>query len=270
MTRTNPAAEAAIAIPDRVQSALQESAARTGTDFGYLLQVARRESHFRPAAQAPNSTAAGVFQFNEQTWLHMVKAYGAKYGLAAQAAEIKVDADGRQEVPDATARRNILAERSDPRLSALMAGELAQQNRGYMEKRLGRPVSDGEIYAAHVFGANGAVRLIKAADDAPGQRADQVLRGAARGNRNLFYNRGSHSARSAGQVMAGLQSGTRATRGAARPPAGEPQAGQTIAAADSAFDARPTLAAAKAVPLPRSRPSDLLSANTVAVVALGG
>jgi hypothetical protein len=263
MITTDPTVQAT-ATRGQVQNALQESSNRTGTNFSYLLRVAQRESHFKAAVQAPNSSASGVFQFNEQTWLHMVKAYGGKYGLGSEAQEISTGTDGRQEVSDPAARQAILAERNDPRLSALMAGQLASENRSFLEKRLGRPVNDGEVYAAHIFGASGALKLIHAADDNPDQSAAALLPAAARANRNLFYGRGGHhQARSAEQVMAQLESGS-GSLPAGSAVAGNPPATSQIALADDGFDARPTPAA---IPLPRSRPADMLTPDTATLLS---
>jgi len=247
----------------QVQSALAESSSRTGADFHYLLKVAERESHMRSTAQAPNSSAAGVFQFNEQTWLAMVKQSGAKFGLGTEASEISSGPGGRQEVSDPAARQAILAERNDPRLAALMAGQLANQNRSYLQKHLGRPVSDGEVYAAHIFGAGGALKLINAADGSPDQAAASVLPTAARANHNLFYSR--HQPRTAEQVMARLDSIAGGPSPAMPAPAGPtPAANFMQVADDSSFDARPTAAA---VPVPLARPSNLLTPDTSTALA---
>jgi len=134
----------------------------------------------------------------------MVKTNGAKYGLGDQASQIKVGAHGRLEVPDPTARKAILAERHDPKLASQMASELASTNRAFLAKRLNRPVSDGEVVAAHAFGGSGALKLIRARDANPNQAADQVLPHAAHSNRNLFYDHNTHQPRTVGQVMARL------------------------------------------------------------------
>jgi hypothetical protein len=60
-----------------VVAALTRAANRTGADFGYLLQTAMRESSLNPEAKAPTSSATGLFQFIEQTWLGTVKQHGA-------------------------------------------------------------------------------------------------------------------------------------------------------------------------------------------------
>lgn len=262
MNTESVSADAVAAVPETVRAAIAESSASTGADFGYLMRVAERESHFRSAAHAPNSSAAGVFQFNEQTWLHMVKTYGAKYGLAGQAKAIVVNPQtGRHEVPGTALRRSILAERNDPKLSALMAGELAQENRSFLEKRLGRPATEGEVYAAHIFGANGALRLIRASDEQPGQKAAPLLKAAARTNHNLFYEHGSNRSRSAGQVMARLD---------AIASGRDPIAGRELVATSEDEPVDPPMAVAsntKQVPLPRSRPSDWLSPDAAMVLA---
>ena len=54
---------------DRITSAIQSASKTTGTEFNYLVQTAARESAFNPKAQATTSSARGLFQFIESTWL---------------------------------------------------------------------------------------------------------------------------------------------------------------------------------------------------------
>src|SRR5690606_19081172 len=123
--------------------------------------------------------ATGLFQFIESTWLDMVRRHGPAHGLAAEAAALRQGAN-------ADMRREILALRSDPELSARMAGELARENAGALQARLGRAPSAGELYAAHVMGAGGALRLIEAAQHGVTDAAALFPREAA-ANRGLFY-----------------------------------------------------------------------------------
>src|SRR5437868_1566523 len=67
---------------DRVTAAIQLASARTGVQFDYLLNQARIESSLNPEARARTSSATGLFQFIEQTWLGMVKQHGAAHGLS--------------------------------------------------------------------------------------------------------------------------------------------------------------------------------------------
>jgi hypothetical protein len=168
---------------DAVRAAIRRAAAATGVNFDLLLETARRESAMNPNARAGTSSATGLFQFIESTWLDMVRRHGARHGLAAQAAALE------QGVSAAT-RRDILALRSDAEISARMAAELARENAETLQSRLGRPPSAGELYAAHVMGAGGALRLIEAAAQGAANAAALFPREAA-ANRGLFYANGA-------------------------------------------------------------------------------
>lgn len=164
---------------DGVRAAIARASRATGVDFSLLVETARRESAFNPNARAGTSSATGLFQFIDSTWLDMVARHGAEHGLGAQAAALKQGAD-------AATRREILALRTDPEISARMAAELARENAATLQSRLGRPPSAGELYAAHVMGPAGAARLIEAADqDAPSAAA--IFPREAAANRGLFY-----------------------------------------------------------------------------------
>src|ERR1700761_2532984 len=114
-------AEAAAATSDRsaVLGALQRASQATGADFNYLLGTAMRESSLKPQAQAGSSSAAGLFQFVEQTWLGVVKNYGAKHGLGSYAAQIAQGPDGRYHAANSADRAAILALRKDPQVASL-------------------------------------------------------------------------------------------------------------------------------------------------------
>ena len=175
-----------------VHSAIRRAAEATGVDFALLLETARRESALNPQARAATSSATGLFQFIDATWLDMVARHGPAHGLGAQAAALRGGAD-------AQTRREILALRSDPELSARMAAELARENAALLESRLGRPPSAGELYAAHVMGPSGAARLIAAAADGAPSAAALFPR-EAQANRGLFFSRGGE-ARSAQELL---------------------------------------------------------------------
>lgn len=169
------------------QAAIQRAARATGVDFSLLLETARRESALNPNARAATSSATGLFQFIESTWLDMVRRHGNDHGLGAYAQQISVR-DGRAYVADPQARAEILALRTDPDAAARMAGELAQENAAFLQSRLGRPPNAGELYAAHVMGPSGAARLIEAAANGAPSAAAIFPREAA-ANRGLFFDR---------------------------------------------------------------------------------
>jgi hypothetical protein len=187
---------AAMTAAARVTGALKKASAATGVGFDYLYKVARRESALDPAARAKTSSAAGLFQFIEQTWLASVKKYGAAHGMAAEAAAIEKGASGKWRVADATQRQQILNLRFDPEKAAALAGELALENKAALEKSLGRAVDAAELYAAHFLGATGAAKLLSAPKDAS---AASLAPQAAASNKPVFFD--GARARSVGEVM---------------------------------------------------------------------
>jgi hypothetical protein len=182
-------AEAATATNNRstIVAALQQAAAATGADFNYLLGTATRESSLNPSAKAGTSSAAGLFQFVEQTWLGIVKTYGAKHGLASFANAITQGTDGKYHTSNPADRSAILALRKDPQIASLMEGEFAQATRSNLESSLGRSVCGGELYAAHFLGPDAACRLIRMNDSQPNAVAANSFPAAADANRSVFY-----------------------------------------------------------------------------------
>ncbi|MDQ0462702.1 hypothetical protein QO010_000450 [Caulobacter ginsengisoli] len=173
-----------------VEGAIQKASAATGVDFSFLLGTANRESGLRPGAQAPTSSAAGLFQFVEQTWLGTLKKYGAKHGYARYADLITQGSDGRYRVAGADARKAVLALRLDPKAASLMAGELTSDNAAYIRGRIGREPTGGELYAAHFLGPKGSAQLIQAMATSPGATAANLFPDAAAANRSIFYRAG--------------------------------------------------------------------------------
>ena len=192
-----------LAAPNMVRSAIAQASAATGADFDYLLRTAARESSFDSAAKSRTSSASGLFQFIEQTWLGVVKRHGAEFGLGEAAAAITQDGHGRYQVSNSADRAEILALRHDPRVSALMAGALTEESRQSLETALGRDVSGAELYMAHFLGTGGAIKLIQANETAPGQSAAAMFPDAAQANRPIFYE-ASGRARSVAEVYANL------------------------------------------------------------------
>ena len=190
-------------IASRIALAFQSASSTTGTDFGYLVKTASRESNFDAGAKASSSSATGLFQFIESTWLETVKTTGDRHGLGDYADDITQRSDGSYTVRDPARRREILDLRKDPTVSAAMAGEFTRKNATYLEGKLGREPSDGELYAAHFLGAGGASKLIRLAESDPERAADGVFPRQARANRSIFYD-DNGSARSVSDVLSNL------------------------------------------------------------------
>jgi hypothetical protein len=183
-----------------VQQAIRRGAERTGVNFDYLLKTAQRESALDPEAKAATSSATGLFQFIDQTWLSMMRAEGPNHGLADAARAIGQSADGRLTVADPAMREQIMALRRDPQVASVMAGAFTQRNRETLSGALGREPDGGELYTAHVLGARGATELINAAATSPGRPAMQLFPDAAGANRSIFFDRAGR-ARSAAEVL---------------------------------------------------------------------
>src|ERR1700682_3564444 len=145
-------------IASRVTGAIRDAARVTGAGFEYLLNTAVRESNLDPNAKSPNSSATGLFQFLDQTWLATLIASGPNLGYGKYADAITQDPSGRYTVSDPATRREIMALRKDPSANATMAGAFSNTNTQVLTERLGRKPTDGELYIAHFLGAAGAVR----------------------------------------------------------------------------------------------------------------
>ena len=187
----------------RVAGAIRDAARSTGASFEYLLTAARIESNLDPAAQATTSSAKGLYQFIDQTWLATLKQAGPAHGYGQYADAITQNADGRYEVADPAQRAAIMRLRSDPAVSATMAGAFTQGNAAQLASAIGRQPSGGELYIAHFLGSDGAARLINAATAQPRANAAELFPQASAANPSIFMNK-SGQPRSAGEVYATL------------------------------------------------------------------
>jgi hypothetical protein len=109
-------------------------------------QIIGAESGGNPNAQNPDSSAGGVGQFINSTWLSTVRAH--RPDLADRS-----DAD-------------ILALKNDPQLGREMTAAYAADNQATLQKN-GLPVTPGTTYLAHFAGPQGAISVLKADPSAP-------------------------------------------------------------------------------------------------------
>jgi hypothetical protein len=189
----------------QVAGAIKQASGATGTSFSYLLATAKMESDFNPTASASTSSAKGLFQFIEQTWLGTVKEAGSQFGYGQYAGAISKSASGTYSVSDPTTKAQILKLRDDPAAASAMAGVLTQSNSFGLTGQIGRRPTDAELYMAHFMGVGGASRLINAAENNPSASGAAMFPNAAEANRSIFYDR-SGAARSVSQVYADLSS----------------------------------------------------------------
>src|SRR6476660_7784336 len=104
----------------RIAGAIKQAANSTGTSFEYLLATAKMESDFNPSAGASTSSAHGLYQFIDQTWLGTVKEAGSQLGYCQYADAITKTSSGNYTVSDPSARRAILKLRDDPTAASAM------------------------------------------------------------------------------------------------------------------------------------------------------
>ncbi len=171
-----------------VIGAIKTASKTTGVDFDYLVNQARTESSFRPDVKAKTSSATGLYQFIDQTWLGTVSKHGSKHGLSDQANAIQRDFQGRFFVADDTQKQEILNLRKDPKIASLMAAEFASDNKQIVEQKTGKTATSTDLYMAHFLGASGASQYIKAMQETPYRPAAYLMPAAASANKNIFYN----------------------------------------------------------------------------------
>lgn len=105
-------------------------------------QIIRVESAGRADAKNPLSTATGLGQFIESTWLRMMRDY-------------------RPDLVRTMTRAQLLALRTDPALSREMVRNLARENEAFLRAR-GHQITPGRLYLAHFLGPAGANKALNA------------------------------------------------------------------------------------------------------------
>jgi hypothetical protein len=170
-----------------VQSAIALASQKTGIDFNYLLGQAKLESGLNANARAGTSSASGLYQFIDQSWLRVVKAHGAEHGLGWAADAIQPNGSGRMTVGDPAVKKAILALRNDPATASIMAAEHASDNKDALESSLGRDATGTDLYMAHFLGLGGARSFLTAMQNSPSRSGAAMFPAAARANRNVFY-----------------------------------------------------------------------------------
>ena len=126
----------ALTGPTNVRAAIDTAASRYGVDPTALSVIAQLESGGNPAAQNPNSSAGGLFQFI-----------------------------------DSTAQQYGLTDKFDPYASADAGARLARDNAASLRRAIGREPTIGELYLAHQQGAGGASTLLAN----PNQKAIDIV-----------------------------------------------------------------------------------------------
>ena len=173
-------------LPRRLVETVVRAADATGVDAIYLMALADKESSFRPDVKAATSSAQGLFQFIDRTWLEMVRVFGPRHGLQAEAALVSI-ADGRPGIVDEVERARVLDLRRNPYVAAVMAAELLKRDAAQIGFRIGRTLNRTELYLAHFLGLEDAARFIELRGRKRAPKAAKAFPAAARSNAGIFF-----------------------------------------------------------------------------------
>ena len=234
-----------------VRAAIARAATRTGVDFDYLLAQAKLESGLDPNAKARTSSATGLYQFIDSTWLRTLDRHADKHGM--DWAGDAINANGSVSAPGM--RGELLSLRYDADVSSLMAAELTRDNADGLRSSLGREPEPAELYLAHFLGLGGARKFLGALSNDPGQSAVALMPKAANANRAIFYSGGQP--RSVGEVMNVMQGKVAAAYGDNTPMPGIGIAAEhrfAAASVPSPYSAPRGFRSSTSAPLPAAEP----------------
>jgi hypothetical protein len=109
-------------------------------------QIIGVESDGDPNAKSKRSSATGLGQFLDETWLYMISAH-------------------RPDLAKGRSQAEILELRRDAKIAREITARFTERNAELLSKR-GLPVTPGTLYLAHFAGGAGAVAILSATEDA--------------------------------------------------------------------------------------------------------
>lgn len=169
--------------PQGIVNAIKTASEKTGVSFSYLMEKAAAESNFNPTIKAKTSSATGLFQFIESTWMDMVNKHGEKHGINTNQS-----------------KQALLNLRKEPAIASVMAAEFAQGNKAYLEKTIGGTIGNTELYFAHFMGAQGASNFLSEMKKNPDAIAATIFPKEANANRGVFFDSKTNTPRSFAQI----------------------------------------------------------------------
>lgn len=157
-----------------------------GVDPQYLIKLAYRESALDPYAVAKTSSAAGLYQFTENTWLCLVKEFGGRKVLA-QTSQIWRRSDGHCGIDSRSVRASVLALRHDALFSTRLAAAFTLKNYDRLVLAFGRPPTRTELYALHFLGEKAGITFLVHYLHSPNQYGYEIAPAGSMANHNVFY-----------------------------------------------------------------------------------
>ena len=122
----------------KIDQYILEAEAKTGVSADLITTIAFMESNFNDRAVNKVSKVKGVLQYSKRQWNNDRKLHAAKLGLSAKSSV------------------------HDKRANILIGAAGLANNRKYLQRKLGREVTDGELYMTWRVGLYGAERILKA------------------------------------------------------------------------------------------------------------
>lgn len=178
-------------IPHNVLKGLVKAAKDADFPADYLFGIVEKESGFDCQAAPPSGSARGCMQVIDQTWLRLVKEYGAKFGLAEEAESIELTRNKRKQpvykVGDKAEAQRILDLRYDPYYAAALAVTDLKSAKSKIEKNLSARFNDDNLYLPHFMGEDRAEAALTAYEKRPNASASKIFGREARANPGMFY-----------------------------------------------------------------------------------
>ncbi len=162
--------------------AFNEASRLTGISLGHIMAFASKESNFRPRDSPSTSKAKGYFQHIPDTWTRSIYAFSDAYGYGNLKTMLRRDYWGTMEL------------RTDPKVSAVLAGALLIDDARRIEKELGRKLSPTENYMHHLLGSSKGLTFFEALRDTPNKKVNRLpgMHASIRANRNVFTDGGRY------------------------------------------------------------------------------
>ncbi|TLX16508.1 lytic transglycosylase domain-containing protein [Rhizobium sp. MHM7A] len=178
-------------VPHNVLRDLARAAKDADFPTDYLFGIVEKESGFDCHAEPPSGSARGCMQVIDQTWLRLVKEYGAKYGLAEEAELVELTYNKRKQpvykVNDREEARRILDLRYDAYYAAALAVTDLKSAKSKIEKNLSARFNDDNLYLPHFMGEDRAEAALAAYKKQPNASASKIFHREARANPGMFY-----------------------------------------------------------------------------------
>ena len=183
-------------IPKPVHEAIQKASTKTGFKADILGAMAYMESRFDNHAHAHKhiSSATGLFQFTNSSWLYSLMKHGDEIGLSSVSSNIYQTKTGRMALHRPKDEKYIMGLRKNSTISSILTAKVAQENQKMIEEIKGSQATPGDIYLTHVVGPNGMMKIHSALKTHPNISMASVLgEDVVRNNKNLFINENGHT-----------------------------------------------------------------------------